>query len=109
MKRESNTYMEIELLDVTLEQLAQVDIMYRQFKNGGACKAAVWKADGTGDCIGTGADRLLVPWTREETRKFFPAQSFWLDVRPVTTGGLDLETELVELRMAPSLFGQSEE
>ncbi len=109
MKRESNAYMEIELLNVTLAELSQVDVMYRQYKNGGARKAAVWKADGSGDCISSGADRLLVPWTREETRLFYPSQSFWLDVRPVTAGGLDLETELVELRMAPSLFGQDGE
>lgn len=105
MKRECNTYMEIELLGASLDELAQVDVMFRQYKNGGAEKAAVWKADGGGDCIRRG-NVLLVPWTREETRRFYAAQAFWLDVRPVTLGGLDLETELVELRMGPSLFGE---
>ena len=106
MKQEINTYMEITFENVDFSTLAQIEVLFRQYRDQGAAKRGVWKADGTGDCPRGGDNSILVPWTRAETRQFSTERSFWLDTRPTTVGGLDLETEPVELWMRPSLFGE---
>lgn len=104
MKREINTYMEITFENVDFSTLDRIEVIFRQYRDQGAIKEAVWRADGTGDCLPGGEHSILVPWTRAETRLFSAERSFWLDTRPTTDAGLDLETEMVELWMRPSLF-----
>ena len=104
MKREINTYMEITFENVDFSTLDRIEVIFRQYRDQGAVKRGVWRADGTGDCLIGGDNSILVPWTRAETRLFSAERSFWLDTRPTTAAGSDLETEPVELWMRPSIF-----
>lgn len=81
------------------DAIATVDFAFAQRKSGEILKRATYPTD-----VSRNGDVINIPWTREETKLFKENASFWLDVRPTTVGGYDLEVEPIQLEMHWTLF-----
>lgn len=54
-------------------------------------------------------ERYLIEWTEAETRLFVADQVFFMDTKVVLNSGKIPETNIVMLRMNPTLFEEEEE
>lgn len=103
-------YQAIELRGVEKlwDYLDRIEIRYSQERSGKPLKTAVWKADGSGDCLREG-DLLLVLWERDDTYLFQDRRSYFVDIRPTLVNGTDVQVRPVQVEMNWSLFQKEEE
>ena len=52
---------------------------------------------------------FVIPWTEEETLLFSPNDIFYMDTRIELEDGYVPPTEIISLKMNPTLFGESED
>ena len=111
MKQGINIHMPVRFDGIDLADVAQIEFTFKKTncRNAEAVKTAVWKADGTGDCVRKPEtdDIILVPWTRAETYLF--CGSFFMDTRITLNGSTDNPpTNIVALEMGATLFEESD-
>lgn len=104
MKRGLKTFMHVEFANMDFDHIAQVEFLFQQYKDGGAQKSFTWEADNPEQSDLRSGNTILVPWERAETYKFSEGKGFWMDVRPTTDLGYDIDIPIVQLQMNPSLF-----
>ena len=90
------------------DYLDHIEVRYSQDRGGQVLKTALWKADGTGDCLLDG-NLLLVLWERNDTYLFQDHRSYFIDLRPTTIDGFDIEVPPVQVEMNWSLYPKEEQ
>lgn len=100
MKQLIKTTIPVEITGISdWTTISKVEIAFAQRKNGSIIKQVEYPSEVTR----TG-NVLYIPWSRADSKLFREGASFWMDIRPTTTGGDDLEIAPLELLMNWTLF-----
>ena len=105
-------HMSVSFDGVDLDDVSQIEFVFTQTRTGAVKKSWTWisSAEGPGGLSARSGNKILVPWSREDTYLFQENAAFFMDTRITLTESSDNpETPIVPLRMNPTLFEEGTE
>lgn len=102
MKLGLNTTLRVEINHIDVDLIERVEFIFKRLKTttAKAIKTASYPED-----VKLVHGLFYIPWTSEETYQFAPDETFFMDTRITLKDTSDQPmTNIVELRMCPTLF-----
>lgn len=108
LKKGTTFHLAVAFNGVTLDDVEKIEFIFRlrENRNKTAVKTCTYPGEASRE---TDGDRILVPWTEDETWKIPDGSTFYMDTRITMKGNADQPaTNIVKLTMGTTLFDQEE-
>lgn len=106
MKRGTTPTLKVKI-NIDISQFSSVEFLFKQTITEEDISTSILKVYPTTQGLTYENGIFYIPFTEQETYNFIPNKSFYLDTRPITLTGSILATEIVEIPMNPTLFGEA--
>ena len=112
MKQGTINHLKVKFKGIEHSDIYKIAFAFSQVKDGPVLKEALYDSSSLASVVAydSNEDTYSVPFSREDTYKFLPDATFYMDTRIYTPGSWESNdnpvTPIVALRMHPTLFAR---